>query len=148
MTENININASQIEKINKITPEEKKFRIKNLELFNATGFPNKRYEDWKFSDFKNIVDANFNILDTNKVSSINQKIDLLKDFEHNYIFLINGNLHSSNFDHENKEKIKVNSYGNSFNYKISDNPMICLNHALAENGYFLKLKKITNSKKF
>ena len=103
MTENININVSQIDKINKITPEEKKFRIKNLELFNATGFPNKRYEDWKFSDFKNIVDTNFNILDTNKVSLINQKIDLLKDFEHNYIFLINGNLHSSNFDYENKK---------------------------------------------
>ena len=83
MTENININVSQIDKINKITPEEKKFRIKNLELFNATGFPNKRYEDWKFSDFKNIVDTNFNILDTNKVSLINQKIDLIKDFEHN-----------------------------------------------------------------
>ena len=77
MTENININASQIDKINKITLEEKKFRIKNLELFKAVGFPNKRYEDWKFSDFKNIVDTNFNILDTNKVSSINKKIDLL-----------------------------------------------------------------------
>ena len=50
MTENININVSQIDKINKITPEEKKFRIKNLKLFNATGFPNKRHEDWKFSD--------------------------------------------------------------------------------------------------
>jgi len=147
MTENININVSQIDKINKITPEEKKFRIKNLELFNATGFPNKRYEDWKFSDFKNIVDANFNILDTNKVSSINQKIDLLKDFEHNYIFLINGNLHSSNFDYENKEKIKVNSYENSFNYKISDNPMVCLNHALAENGYSLEIEKDYKFKK-
>ena len=147
MTENININVSQIDKINKITPEEKKFRIKNLELFNATGFPNKRYEDWKFSDFKNIVDANFNILDTNKVSLINQKIDLLKDFEHNYIFLINGNLHSSNFDYENKEKIKVNSYENSFNYKISDNPMVCLNHALAENGYSLEIEKDYKFKK-
>ena len=48
MTENININVSQIDKINKITSEEKKFRIKNLELFEATGFPNKRYEDLKF----------------------------------------------------------------------------------------------------
>ena len=121
MTENININTSQIDKINKITSEEKRFRIKNLELFKAAGFPNKRHEDWKFSDFKNIVDTNFKILDTNKVSLINKKIDLLKDFEHNYIFLINGNLHSSNFDYEKKEKIKVNSYDSGSNYKINDN---------------------------
>ena len=147
MIENININESQIDKINKITSEEKKFRIKNLKLFKTTGFPNKRYEDWKFSDFKNIVDTNFNNLDTNKVSLINQKINLLKDFEHNYIILINGNLHSSNFDHENKEEIKVNSYDKNSDYKISDNPMICLNHALAEIGYSLEIKKNYKFKK-
>ena len=38
------------------------------------------------------------------------KIDLLKDFDHNYILLVNGNYHSSNFDHENKNKIKINVY--------------------------------------
>ena len=141
MTENINISVSQIDKINKISSEEKKFRIKNLELFKAAGFPNKRNEDWKFSDFKNIVNTNFNILDANKVSFINKKIDLLKDFEHNYIFLINGNLQSSNFDFEKKDKIKLNSYDNSFNYKISENPMVCLNHALAENGFSLEVEK-------
>ena len=147
MSENININANQIDKINKITSEEKEFRIKNLELFKAVGFPNKRHEDWKFSDFKNIVDTNFKILDTNKVTSISKKIDLLKDFEHNYIFLINGNLHSSNFDYEKKEQIKVNSYDSSSNYKISDNPMVCLNHALAENGYSLEIGKNYKFKK-
>jgi len=147
MTENININESQIDKISEITLEEKKFRIKNLELFKAAGFPNKRYEDWKFSDFKNIVDKNFNNLDTNRVLSINKKIDLIKDFEHNYIFLINGNLHSSNFDYEKKEKIKVSTYDKSFNYKISNNPMLWLNHALAENGYSLEIEKNYKLKK-
>ena len=147
MTENININVSQIDKINKITSEEKKFRIKNLEFFKTVGFPNKRHEDWKFSDFKNIVNTNFNTLDAKKVSSISKKIDLLEDFEHNYIFLINGNLHSSNFNYEKKEKIKINSYDKSFEHKISDNPMICLNHALAENGYSLEIEKDYKFKK-
>ena len=67
MKENFQINSREIDKIKKITNEEKDFRIKNLEFFKATGFPNKRYEDWKFSDFKNIVDTNFKILDTDKV---------------------------------------------------------------------------------
>ena len=147
MLENFNINSGQIDKINKITSEEKKFRIKNLEFFKTVGFPNKRHEDWKFSDFKNIVNTNFNTLDAKKVSSISKKIDLLEDFEHNYIFLINGNLHSSNFNYEKKEKIKINSYDKSFEHKISDNPMICLNHALAENGYSLEIEKDYKFKK-
>ena len=147
MLENFNINSDQINKINKITSEEKKFRIKNLELFKTVGFPNKRHEDWKFSDFRNIVDTNFNTLDAKKVLSISKKIDLLEDFEHNYIFLINGNLHSSNFNYEEKEKIKINSYDKSFEHKISDNPMICLNHALAENGYSLEIEKDYKFKK-
>ena len=139
--QNFEINSTQIDKIKKITKEEKNFRIKNLEFFNATGFPNKRLEDWKFSDFKDIVDKNFKELDTKKVSSNIKKIDLLKDFEHNYILLLNGNLHSSNFDHEDKNKITINPYDKSIDYKISKNPLVCLNHALAENGYSLEIDK-------
>ena len=129
--QNFEINSAQIDKIKKITTEEKNFRIKNLEFFRNNGFPNKRLEDWKFSDFKDIIDKNFETLDTKKVSSNIDKIDLLKDFEHNYILLVNGNLHSSNFKYEDKNRIKINSYDNSINYKISKNPLICLNHALA-----------------
>ena len=61
---NFEINSTQIDKIKKITTEEKRFRIRNLEFFKAAGFPNKRLEDWKFSDFKDIVDRNFEELDT------------------------------------------------------------------------------------
>ena len=117
--QNFEINSAQIDKIKKITTEEKNFRIKNLEFFRNNGFPNKRLEDWKFSDFKDIIDKNFETLDTKKVSSNIDKIDLLKDFEHNYILLVNGNLHSSNFKYEDKNRIKINSYDNSINYKIS-----------------------------
>ena len=115
--QNLEINSNHIDKIKKITTEEKNFRIKNLELFKAAGFPDKRLEDWKFSDFKNIVDRNFDELDTKKVSSDINKIDLIKDFEHNYILLVNGNLHSSNFNYEEKSKIKINTYDKSINYK-------------------------------
>ncbi len=139
--QNFEINSTQIDKIKKITTEEKSFRIKNLEFFKATGFPNKKLEDWKFSDFKDIVDKNFKELDTKKVSSNIKKIDLLSDFEHNYILLLNGNLHSSNFDHEDKNKITINPYDKSIDYKISKNPLVCLNHALAENGYSLEIDK-------
>ncbi len=120
--QNFEIKSTQIDKIKKITTKEKSFRIKNLEFFKTTGFPNKRLEDWKFSDFKDIVDKNFKELDIKKVSSNIKKIDLLRDFEHNYILLLNGNLHSSNFDHEDKNKITINSYDKSIDYKRSKNP--------------------------
>ena len=145
--QNFEINSNQIDEIEKITTEEKNFRIKNLEFFKTNGFPNKRLEDWKFSDFRDIVDKNFEELDTKKVSSDISKIDLLKDFEHNYILLVNGSLHSSNFYYEDKSKIKINSYDKSIDYKISKNPLVCLNHALAEDGYSLEVDKNYKFKK-
>ena len=59
-------NSSEIDKIKKISEKEKKFRIKNLEFFNTNGFPSKKLEDWKFSDFRDIVYKNFDKLDANK----------------------------------------------------------------------------------
>ena len=80
------------------------------------------------------------------MSDINE-IDLIKDFEHNYILLVNGNLSRSNFDHEEKNKIKISNYDKEVDYKISKNPLICLNHALAENGYSLEIEKNYKLKK-
>ena len=145
--QNFEINPVQIDKIEKITVEEKNFRVKNLEFFKTNGFPNKRLEDWKFSDFRDIVDKNFDKLEAKKVSSNISKVNLLKNFEHNYILLVNGNLHSSNFDYEDQSKIKINSYDKSTDYKISKNSLICLNHALADNGYSLEVEKNYKFKK-
>ena len=145
--QNFEINSNRIENIKEISTKEKNFRIKNLKLFNNAGFPNKRLEDWKFSDFQSIVDKNFKKLDTRATHSKKEKIDFIKDFEHNYILLINGNLHSSNFDYEEKNKIKIKNYGKGIDYEISQNPLVCLNHALAENGYFLEVSKNYKFKK-
>ena len=140
MKENFQINPKEIDKIKKISSEEKNFRIKNLEFFKAAGFPNKRYEDWKFSDFKNIINSNFDELDTENVSYNIKKINLLKHFNHNYVFLVNGDLHSSNFDHEDKNKIKIGSYDKNLGNEISKNPLVSLNHALAANGFSLEIE--------
>ena len=139
MMQNFEINSSTIDKIKKITNEEKNFRNQNLDFFKSVGFPNKRLEDWKFSDFKDIINKNFEKLDVQKSTNNTQQINLLQDFDHNYIFLINGNLSSSNFDFEEKNKIKINIYEGDTDYQISKNPLVCLNHALAEGGYSLEV---------
>ena len=143
--QNFEINSSTIDKIKKITNEEKNFRNQNLDFFKSVGFPNKRLEDWKFSDFKDIINKNFEKLDVQKFTNNTQQINLLQDFDHNYIFLINGNLSSSNFDFEEKNKIKINIYEGDTDYQISKNPLVCLNHALAEGGYSLE---VDNNYKF
>ncbi len=145
--QNFEINSGQIDKIKKLTLEEKKFRIKNLEFFKSSGFPNKRLEDWKFSDFKDIVNNNFENLEVKNILTNLNNIDRLKDFDHNYIILVNGNLHSSNFDYEEKNKIKIHPYTNSINHELSENPLVCLNHAFAENGYSLEVEKNYKLKK-
>jgi len=145
MMQNFEINSSTIDKIKKITNEEKNFRNQNLDFFKSVGFPNKRLEDWKFSDFKDIINKNFEKLDVQKSTNNTQQINLLQDFDHNYIFLINGNLSSSNFDFEEKNKIKINIYEGNTDYQISKNPLVCLNHALAEGGYSLE---VDNNYKF
>ena len=137
--QNFEINSSTIDKIKKITNEEKNFRNQNLDFFKSVGFPNKRLEDWKFSDFKDIINKNFEKLDVQKFTNNTQQINLLQDFDHNYIFLINGNLSSSNFDFEEKNKIKINMHEGDKDYQISKNPLVCLNHALAEGGYSLEV---------
>ena len=141
------INSDQIGKIKKISLEEKNFRVKNLDFFKSVGFPNKKNEDWKFSDFNNIVNKNFEELDTKVSLSFDNKIDLIKEFDHNYIFLVNGNFQSSNFKFEDEANIIIRANENSSNHEESKNPLICLNHALAENGYFLEVKKNYKFKK-
>ena len=115
--------------------------MKNLQIFKEIGFPNKKNEEWKFSDLKNIIEKNFDKIDNKKITSKINKINLLNNFEHNYIFLVNGNLHSSNFDYEDKSKILIGQINDQTDYQINKNPLVCLNHALAEKGYSLEVKK-------
>ncbi len=135
------INSNEIDKIKEISKKEKDFRIKNLNLFNKVGFPNKKNEDWKFSDLKEIIYKNFKKLNINDATYKNDKINLLKDFDHNYLIVVNGKLTSSNFKFEEKNKIKINSFHNdNFLEENRDNSLIYLNHALSNKGYFLEIE--------
>ena len=102
MLENFKINSKEIDKFKKISKKERDFRVNNLNLFNKKGFPNKKEEDWKFSDLREIINKNFKKLNVKKVTSKVKKVNLIKDFDHNYIIVVNGELKSSNFKFEKK----------------------------------------------
>ena len=138
---NFIFNSKEINKIKTKSQKEKDFRIKNLNFFNKNGFPNKRLEDWKFSDFREIIYKNFKKLNTKNKNSKVKKIDFIKDFDHNYIVTVNGELYSSNFKFEEKNKIELKIFQNKdFSEKDERNPLICLNHALSNRGYNLEIK--------
>ncbi|MDA9107950.1 Fe-S cluster assembly protein SufD, partial [Candidatus Pelagibacter sp.] len=42
---------------------QKDIKEKNFNKFMEQGFPNKRIEDWKFSDLNQIISTNFENLD-------------------------------------------------------------------------------------
>ena len=145
---NNKINSDEIDKIGNFTKEEKDFRLKNLDYFNDIGFPNKKSEDWKFSDLKAIVSKNFSKLDIQLSKSKKQKVDFIKDFEHNYIVVVNGELTISDFKYEEKSNITLRSFTNdNYSNKKEKNPLINLNHALSDKGFFLEIKENYKFKK-
>ena len=142
MLENFKISLKEIDKINSINEKEKSYRIKNLEFFNEKGFPTKKEEDWKFSDISEIFSKNFKKIGVNHINPEENKFRLIKDFDHNYILTINGRLIRSDFKFEDKKKIKITGYKDeNFSKEKSNNPLICLNHALSNEGYNLEVEK-------
>ena len=51
-----------------------KLREEKLNYFKKKGFPNKRLEDWKFTDLEKILKENFKELNNKKVKRKNPKI--------------------------------------------------------------------------
>ena len=138
---NFKIHSNEIDKLGKFTKEEKNFRLQNLNYFNDIGLPSKRSEDWKFSDLKEIVSENFNKLNLSLKKSKKPKIDFIKDFEHNYIVVSNGELLDSNFQFEEKNKIDLKFFlNNDYSNKKENNTLLNLNHALSDKGYYLEVK--------
>ena len=138
----------KIAKIEGLSPAEVDLRKKNLELFYQTGFPNKKEEDWKFSDLNSIISKNFTNITNNSSLPKEKSFKLIDEFEHNYIFLLNGKLISSDFSYEEKNKISIEN----FNYKKEKNldkknSLNFLNHALASGGFLLEISENYKLKK-
>ena len=103
-----------LKKISSTSDNESLDRKKYLDLFLEKGFPNKKDENWKFTDLNYIISKNFKNITNNFNFSLDKKIELINDFEHNYIFTINGSYKSCDIRFEDKTKVKIE------NLKLSD----------------------------
>ena len=120
-----------------------KLREANLSTFKKKGFPNKREEDWKFTDLEKVLSENFKELHNEQLSNKKPNIQDLK-FSHNSITLINGKFDSFDFKSENlKDKnfltikqLDLDLHSN-FAKEFKDNQMQNLNTALHQGGFNL-----------
>ena len=137
-----------IEQIKNLSLEEKTFRQKNLDLFNESGFPSKKIEDWKFTDLNSIFNKNFTSI-SNKVNfDFNKELETIKDFEHNYIFLNNGKIISTSFPFEEKNKISIKDFDQKKSTNLDPgNTLTLLNNALSSGGFSLEVTKNYKLKK-
>ena len=112
---------------------QKDIKEKNFNKFIEQGFPNKRIEDWKFSDLNQIISTNFENLDFSKKDD-QSSIDLnfIHEFEHNKIVFINGRVSKIDLSYENENKIILNQ-DFELDEDLSKNVLINLNTAFLNN---------------
>ena len=132
----------KIENIKDLSLDEKNSRKKNLDLFFQNGFPNKKDEDWKFTDLNSILGKNFNNIANKESISEDKKFETIEDFEHNFIYLVDGKLISNDFSYEDKSNISINDYNYKNKGKLDEkSSLTLLNNALATGGFTLEVSK-------
>ena len=132
----------KIEEIKNLSLEEINLRKKNLNLFHQSGFPNKKNEDWKFTDLNSILGKNFNNIINKDFISEDKKLKIIEEFEHNFIFVVDGKLISESFDYEDKNKIFLKDYNYKNEIKLDkQSSLTLLNNALATDGFTLEVSK-------
>ena len=123
-------------------------RKKNFELFLKGGLPNKKDENWKFSDLNFIISKNFKNITNNDEYKFDEKIELINDFDHNKIILVNGSLKSCDLQFEKSGKVKIESLKSlESSHQQLKNNLNNLNKALSIGGFNLEVQKDYKCKK-
>ena len=147
MEDNTIINFDKFLDNHSFSDEQLEKRKKNYKKFNDEGFPNKKLEDWKFSDLNQIIKKNIKnfILEKSETNKL-QDTDLIKDFDHNKIYIQDGKLISYDFSFEKEKSLKLNIEEVVEN-KINTNSLLNLNSALSEDKISIIVKEgyITNA---
>ena len=121
--------------------EIKKFSLDN---FLNKGFPNRKEEDWKFSDLNQIIKKNIGELSFYNDYTYTNKVDtseFVDGLEHNKIVFINGRIEKIDFDYEKKEQIEIIDQSETINKFENNNSLSDLNNALTNKSFKIVIKK-------
>jgi len=130
--------------------QEKKFKETNFKEFLKQGFPNRKLENWKFSDLNQIIKSNIGELtfynDYKKENQID-KIELISELEHNKIIIVDGKIEKIDFKFEDKDKVEVLVEQGEETIIENINSLINLNNAFSNKFCKIIIKKNYSLKK-
>ena len=144
MIDKIKTDFEKIIKTSDFSENDVKTKKKFLNRFLENGFPNRKLENWKFSDINQIIQKNIGELSFYNDYSTSNKIDttiFIDGLEHNKIVFINGRVEKIDFSYEDKDKIVINDNSKLDNKFENSNSLIDLNNALTNKSYKILVKK-------
>ncbi len=132
--------------IKNLTLSQKDIEIKKfyLDNFINKGFPNKREEDWKFSDLNQIIKKNIGELSFYSDYTSTNKVDssaFVDGLEHNKIVFINGRIEKIDFDYEKKDQIEIIDQSETINKFNNNSSLSDLNNAFTNKSFKIVVKK-------
>ena len=109
-----------------------KERKEHFFKFVESGFPSKKLEDWKFSDFNSIINKNIKELKFgfNTIENKSYNLKFIKNFEHSKIVILNGEFLSADILDIDKNKIEIKNENLIFSESLNE-PLNNLNKAFA-----------------
>ena len=132
--------------IKNLTLSQKDIEIKKfyLDNFINKGFPNRREEDWKFSDLNQIIKKNIGELSFYSDYTSTNKVDtsaFVDGLEHNKIVFINGRIEKIDFDYEKKDQIEIIDQSETINKFNNNSSLSDLNSAFNNKSFKIVVKK-------
>ena len=130
--EQLKVDFNKVIESLKLSEKSINSRKENFNQFVENGFPNKRAEDWKFSDLKQIISSNIENLRFHTDFEINE-IDetiFIDKFAHNKIIFLNGVISKVDFSSEDDTKVLITRDLNQNENSKEVNSLVSLNNAL------------------
>ena len=142
---------------NLYTPEARNFYT----AFMQNGFPNKKKEDWKFTDLEKILNSSFKELKP-LIEKDNYKLDTFLGFDHYYLVNVNGELvdnklwfnkgsieetetQLTKISNTNQHPVLLNDPKFAGRAKVTEvvkkNEMLSMNLAFLDRGYSFQIKE-------
>ncbi len=125
---------------------KKETDIKKIYLneFIKKGFPNRKLENWKFSDISQIIKKQIGDLNFYNDYSLPNKIDpsiFVNGLEHNKIVFINGRIEKIDFNYEDENKIEIKDVVELNDKSNFENSLVDLNNAFTNKYYKIFVKE-------
>ena len=132
--------------IKNLSLSQKDIEIKKffLDSFVNRGFPNRKEEDWKFSDLNQIIKKNIGELSFFNDYTSTNKVDtsvFVDGLEHNKIVFINGRIEKIDFNYEKKNKIEIIDQSETIDRFNNNNSLSDLNNAFTNKSFKVVIKK-------